>query len=272
MKIELFVDDEAKPRAAFDPPAPFDLDTTTLADGPHVLHIRAIEDDGTTGVHDIPFTVRNGPGIAVVGLADNEVVQGRIPLLVNAYASRVGDIFEPSRAETPAPVPTWAWVLCLLVGAWAMFYAISEYQEYAASLAASAPSSVQDEPGRATAPGSATSGDRAVPAPVQQAFGAQLYGNYCSSCHQLGGTGLPGVFPPLKGDPVVNAEDPAEHIQIVLNGLQGKPINGVTYASPMPAFGNQLDDKQIAALVNHERTSWGNAAPTVTPEDVAAQR
>ncbi len=266
MKIQLFVDDEAEPRAAFAPPAPFDLDTTTLADGPHVLRIRAVEDDGTTGVHEVPFTVRNGPGIALVGLADNEVVQGRIPLLVNAYASRVGDTFEPSRAETPAPVPTWAWLLCLLVGAWAMFYAISEYQDYAASLAASAPSSAQVEPVRAGADASA------VPAPVQQAFGAQLYGNYCASCHQSGGTGTPGLFPPLKGDPVVIAEDPTEHIRIVLHGLQGKPINGVTYISPMPAFGSQLDDKQIAALINHERTSWGNAAPIVTPESVAAQR
>lgn len=264
MKIELFVDRETEPRATIDPPAPFDLDTTTLADGPHVLRVRAIEDDGTAGVHEIPFTVRNGPGIAVVGLADNEVVQGRVPLLVNAYASRAGDAFEPSRAETPAPVPTWTWVLCLLVAAWAMFYAISEYRDYAASLAASAPS--------ATPAASAGGGPEVGTEPEWQALGAQLYGNYCSSCHQLSGTGLPGVFPPLKGDPVVVAEDPTEHVRIILNGLQGKAINGVTYASPMPAFGSQLDDKQIAALINHERTSWGNSAPTVTPEVVAAQR
>ncbi len=264
MKIELFVDGETEPRATIDPPAPFDLDTTSLADGPHLLRVRAIEDDGTTGVHDIPFTVRNGPGIAVVGLADNEVVQGRVPLLVNAYASRAGDTFEPSRAETPAPVPTWTWVLCLLVAAWAMFYAISEYRDYAASLAASAPSAASSV--------SAESAPQADAAPEWQALGTQLYGNYCSSCHQLSGAGLPGVFPPLKGDPVVVTEDPTEHIRIVLQGLQGKTINGVAYASPMPAFGNQLDDNQIAALVNHERTSWGNSAPTVTPEDVAAQR
>lgn len=263
MKIELFVDGETEPRATIDPPAPFDLDTTMLADGPHVLRVRAIEDDGTAGVHEIPFTVRNGPGIAVVGLADNEVVQGRVPLLVNAYASRAGDTFEPSRAETPAPVPTWTWVLCLLVAAWAMFYAISEYRDYAASLAASAPSAL---PAVSTGTAPEAGGE------AWEALGAQLYGNYCSSCHQLSGVGVPGVFPPLQGDPVVVAEDPAEHIRIVLRGLQGKVINGVTYASPMPAFGNQLDDNQIAALINHERTSWGNNAPTVTPEVVAAQR
>lgn len=264
MKIQLFVDDETEPRAAFNPPAPFDLDTTTLADGPHVLRIRAIEDDGTTGVHEVPFSVRNGPGVAIVGLADNEVVQGRIPLLINAYASRVGDTFEPSQVETLAPVPTWAWLLCLLVGAWAMYYAVAEYRGRADSLAAAAPSAGQV--------GAAQSAAGAGSAPVQQAFGAQLYGNYCSTCHQLGGTGVTGVFPPLQGDPVVIAEDPTEHIRIVINGLQGKAINGVTYAAPMPAFGAQLDDKQLAAVINHERSSWGNAAPTVTPEDVAAQR
>jgi hypothetical protein len=64
---------------------------------------------------EIPFTVRNGPGIAVVGLSDGDTVRGRVPLLVNAFASRPGDIFEPIRAETPAPVPTWAWVLFLVV-------------------------------------------------------------------------------------------------------------------------------------------------------------
>lgn len=264
MKIELFVDGETEPRATIDPPAPFDLDTTTLADGPHVLRVRAIEDDGTIGVHDIPFTVRNGPGIAVVGLADNEVVQGRVPLLVNAYASRVGDTFDPTRAETPAPVPTWTWVLCLLVAAWAMFYAISEYRDYANSLAASAPSAT---PSASTGTVPETDGE-----PEWRALGAQLYGNYCSSCHQLSGAGLPGVFPPLEGDPVVVTEDPTEHIRIVLHGLQGKVINGVNYASPMPAFGNQLDDEQIAALINHERTSWGNRAPAVTPDMVTAQR
>ena len=143
MKIQIFVDDETEPRATLDPPAPFDLDTTSLADGAHVLRIRALEDDGPAGVSEIPFTVRNGPGIAVVGLAEGETVQGRVPLLVNAYASRAGDVFEPNRAETPAPVPTWAWVLCLLVAAWAMWYAATEYRQHAATLAASAPSTVE---------------------------------------------------------------------------------------------------------------------------------
>jgi mono/diheme cytochrome c family protein len=40
----------------------------------------------------------------------------------------------------------------------------------------------------------------------------------------------------------------------------------------MPAFKSALSDADIAAIVNHERTSWGNAGPLVTAADVAAAR
>lgn len=102
--------------------------------------------------------------------------------------------------------------------------------------------------------------------------GASLYANRCASCHGQDGSGTPGVFPPLKGDPVVTAKDPTRHIRIVLFGVEHKTINGVQYAADMPAHKDSLDDQQIAAVVNHERTSWGNSAPTVTPQEVAKIR
>lgn len=104
------------------------------------------------------------------------------------------------------------------------------------------------------------------------AEGKSLYANTCASCHQANGEGLPGTFPPLAGDEVVLAEDPGEHIDTILNGAQGRTIDGTEYPSPMPGFADQLDDDQVAAIVNHERTSWGNDAPTVTAEDVADRR
>src|SRR5215475_4540188 len=130
MRIEIFIDDEAAPRRTLVPPATLELDTEGLADGPHRLRVRAIDDAGTVGVEEIPFTVRNGPGIAIVGLSDGDTIRGRVPLLVNAFASRPGDTFEPARAETPAPIPTWAWVLFLVVGAWSMWFASSDFLEY----------------------------------------------------------------------------------------------------------------------------------------------
>jgi len=84
--------------------------------------------------------------------------------------------------------------------------------------------------------------------------------------------GLPGVFPPLKGSAVVTSPDPTEHIRTVLPALTGKTIGGVTYATPMPAFADRLTDEEVAAVLSYERTSWGNHAPPVKPEDVVARR
>ena len=141
MRIEIFIDDESVPRQTLEPPATLELDTEGLADGPHRLRVHAMEDSGTVGVEEIPFTVRNGPGIAVVGLSDGDTVRGRLPLLINAFASRPGDAFEPARAETPAPIPTWAWVLFLVVVAWGMWYVATEFRTYRAQ--ASRPATVR---------------------------------------------------------------------------------------------------------------------------------
>jgi cytochrome c oxidase cbb3-type subunit 2 len=129
------------------------------------------------------------------------------------------------------------------------------------------------------APLVAAAGAQAAPAAAQAgvgaataASGASVYGTNCVSCHQANGRGMPGVFPPLAGDPVVNAGDPTAHIHTVLFGLHDRAIHGVAYAAAMPPWGAQLSDEEIAAVVNHERTSWGNHAPTVTAAQVAAVR
>lgn len=264
MRIEVFIDDEPTPRYRLEAPATLELDTEGLADGPHRLRVRALEDSGPVGVEEVPFTVRNGPGIVVVGLSDGETIRGRIPLLVNAFASRPGDAFEPARAETPAPIPTWAWVLFLIVAAWGMWFVATEYMAHRESMTATAAA-----PSPAS---SATGGAGVVRQPSWAALGEQVYGNKCAACHQLTGQGLPGVFPPLKTSSVVTSSDPTEHIRTVLHGLKGKTIGGVAYASAMPAFADQLTDEEVAAVLSYERNSWGNQAPPVKPEDVVARR
>ena len=104
------------------------------------------------------------------------------------------------------------------------------------------------------------------------AMGAKLFAANCAACHGAQGAGVPGVFPPLVGDPVVTAADPAEHVTVVLHGRQGKTIDGVSYAAQMPAFASQLSDSDIAGIIDHERTSWGNHAPIVTARAVADVR
>ncbi|HYN62147.1 MAG TPA: c-type cytochrome [Rubrivivax sp.] len=107
------------------------------------------------------------------------------------------------------------------------------------------------------------------PAPdATRTAGAALYLDHCVACHQAGGRGMPGVFPPLAGNNVVVAADPADILKVVLNGVppQGKYM-------PMPGFANQLSDQQIADLSNYVRSSWGNgAAPNTTAAMVARLR
>ncbi len=103
-------------------------------------------------------------------------------------------------------------------------------------------------------------------------LGAQIYYEKCAGCHGNKGEGVPNLFPPLVGDPVVTAQDPGDHIRTVLFGRHGAIIGGVTYNVYMPSWAGQLSDGEVAAVINHERTSWGNDAPVVTPAEVAKIR
>lgn len=268
MRIEAYLDRADIPFQILTPPEKFELDTEALADGPHEIRFIAIDDAGTRSVRIVSFIVQNGPAIAVHGVVDGDTLSGRIPVLVNAYGTRFGDEFEPLRMETPAPVPTWAWVLFLIIIAWGAGYLALEFSHPiqtalpVSALQTAAPSAEQESASGGTAESSAD----------WVALGNQVYGNNCVSCHQASGTGLPGVFPPLVDNPAVIDSDPTEHINAVLHGLTGKAIAGVSYASPMPPFGSILSDSEIAAVINHERSNWGNKAALVTADDVAAQR
>lgn len=106
----------------------------------------------------------------------------------------------------------------------------------------------------------------------EAAKGHALFTATCAACHQATGEGLPGVFPPLKGDPAVNDPDPSHHIHVILHGLQGANVGGNVYSSPMPPFGATLSDADVANIINYERSSWGNHGAPVTAAQVSAER
>jgi mono/diheme cytochrome c family protein/cytochrome c oxidase subunit IV len=106
---------------------------------------------------------------------------------------------------------------------------------------------------------------------VLMGVGKEVYDANCAACHQAEGQGLAGVFPPLANDPVANGGKADEHINVVLKGLSGKVINGVTYAAAMAPWA-QLSNEQIASVVTYERQSWGNKGEAVMPTQVAALR
>lgn len=264
-QVKIYLDDQEEPIVSYRPPVKFELDTAHLDDGMHKMRIEATDAVGHIGTRTVHFEVRNGPGIGVDGIQDDDVVEGKVPVLINAYGGATEPYWEPSRAETPTPIPTWAWVLLLSIIGWSLFYLAQQWNP-PGNFADSPTYSFYSEEGlqikkQASSASKSTAN-----------IGATLYRTSCASCHQANGEGLGGAFPPLAGDPVVTAEDPTRHIQIVLWGVQGKKIDGKTYSAAMPGWAEQLSDKEVAAIINHERTSWGNDAPTITAKDVAAIR
>lgn len=95
--------------------------------------------------------------------------------------------------------------------------------------------------------------------------GAALYAANCMSCHQSNGEGLKGAFPPLKGSPIVNGENLEMYVDIIMNGYNAREEYG-----EMAAVGTNMNftEFDIAAIINYERSSWGNKSKAVTPEEI----
>ncbi|MBC7383957.1 MAG: cytochrome c [Bacteroidia bacterium] len=97
------------------------------------------------------------------------------------------------------------------------------------------------------------------------ADGKALYTANCQSCHQENGEGLKGAFPPLKGSAVVNGDNLNLYVDIIMNGYDARAEFGV-----MSAVGTNMhfNEEQVAALINYERSTWGNSAKKVTTEEI----
>jgi cytochrome c oxidase subunit 2 len=93
------------------------------------------------------------------------------------------------------------------------------------------------------------------------ALGEKVYNTNCAACHKPDGTGMPPLFPGLKGSSVSVGHPISRHVSLVLKGVPG---------SAMQAFEGQLSDKELAAVVTYERNAWGNnTGDVVQPSFVA---
>jgi cytochrome c oxidase subunit 2 len=97
--------------------------------------------------------------------------------------------------------------------------------------------------------------------------GEKVYAANCVACHQASGKGVPPAFPPLDGSKVVLGPKDGQ-IDTVLNGVVK---NGTPTA--MAAFGKQLSNVEIAAVITYTRNNWGNSTgEAVQPADIKARR
>lgn len=112
-------------------------------------------------------------------------------------------------------------------------------------------------------PVAATATAPAAAAPA--ADGKQVYEDTCIACHQPGGVGKAGEFPPLAGnhDLFLAREFPA---LVVLNGLTGPiKVGNQSIDNQMPPF-DFLSDAEIAAVIDYVRSNFGNDA--LAPSDM----
>lgn len=101
--------------------------------------------------------------------------------------------------------------------------------------------------------------------------GMEVYNQYCLTCHQTDGSGVPGMHPPLGPGSWVEKE-PAELIAIMMKGLSGKiEVNGEIYKNFMPSQAN-LADQEMADVLSYIRSSFGNNLEPVTAEMVKKYR
>lgn len=123
--VLVFIDDDPKPFGEYLVPINFEFDTRKLVDGDHVLKIVSKDPLGKEGIRKIPFVVRNGPAVAIEGITDNEVVDGVIPLMINAYGKGDQKRFLIEGSETPHSIPSWLWAVVIAFVGWAIYYAVT---------------------------------------------------------------------------------------------------------------------------------------------------
>ena len=92
------------------------------------------------------------------------------------------------------------------------------------------------------------------------AQGEQVYNRICAACHQPNGQGISGTFPAIAGSKVATGPL-AGHLNMVIHGSPRNPA--------MQAFGQQLSEVDLAAVITYQRNAFGNnMGDTVQPVDI----
>ena len=92
------------------------------------------------------------------------------------------------------------------------------------------------------------------------AVGNAIYRDQCSACHGIKGEGVPHLFPSLSNSTMLRSDDSTTVIRMVLRGARSVSTDAEPTAPGMPSYGYLLSDRQVAAVLNYVRNSWGGAA------------
>jgi mono/diheme cytochrome c family protein len=83
---------------------------------------------------------------------------------------------------------------------------------------------------------------------------------------------VPGAYPGLAGNRAVTLPVTANLVQVVLGGGFAPATAGNPRPFGMPPYATVLGDADVAAVISHIRTSWGNRGGAISEFAVSQQR
>lgn len=173
-------------------------------------------------------------------------------------------LLKTGRVSTPSATGSTAGPMAEVV-AESLQYAAQDELEAMAVYLKSLPSSEQAGSANEAAP------QYDLPVAVMDA-GKDLYEKNCADCHGHQGEGHEPAAPPLAGNRAVIMPSALNPIRMILFGGYAPGTTDNPRPFGMPPYSLTLSDEQIAEILDYVRVSWGNQAPPVFGEDVAANR
>jgi len=109
---------------------------------------------------------------------------------------------------------------------------------------------------------------------TERSVGQALYDKHCEECHLATGRGGFRKAPAVVGSPIVQAQDAASLINVILYGASSAASIPPAFEAweDMPGFKDKITDDELALLANFLRSTWGNQGGRVSPKTVTAQR
>ena len=113
-----------------------------------------------------------------------------------------------------------------------------------------------------------STGERIAEALTFGSKGSEIYNLYCMACHQVDGSGVPNMQPPLVGSDKLKNDDDYS-IRLILQGSEW--VENRQYNNLMPNL-SSLSNRDISEVINYMKGRFTSSASTVTPERVAELR
>ncbi len=101
--------------------------------------------------------------------------------------------------------------------------------------------------------------------------GKAVYQQNCQACHQPGGVGIRGAFPPVADNPNI-AGNPEYLSEVIIKGVSGPlEVNGDHYNGHMPAMAH-IDNQKIVDLVAYILSDLNGEDGPISEASVQALR